>query len=552
MSSRVMPLVTLSLLLLGCASAPPGPVTVNLALINDFHGYLQPNPALFGQGQPGQLAGGVANVGGVIDHLRQQDPQTLVIGSGDLIGASPAVSALWADEPTLQAMNLLGLQLSAVGNHELDNGKAELLRLAHGGCDSNRPTKACQFEPHWQGMRFPYLAANLLDAQTGKPLFPAYRILSAHGQKIAFVGAVLKELDQVVTPKGLVGLQVTDEADSINALIPELRAQGVDAIVAVIHQGGTSQDPGSDCHDLQGPIVEVVKRLDPAVDLVASAHSHQAYTCHVGRIPVFQGGSYGQLVSHVSLQIDPRQHRVTRVQVENLPVIPGQYPADPPLAALVARVAARSQAVLARPIARLGAPRLDRLANSAGESALGDLIADAQLAAARSLGAQIALMNSGGIRNELALAPGQQRLTYAQLASCQPFANTLTLVDLTGAQLRELLEQPWRRDPVEPLQVSAGFTYTWDARRPVGQRIVPGSVRLDGQPLDDQRTYRLVVNSFLADGGDGATVLKAGRNRLETKITDIEALEHYLVQQDQQGRPAGQAEPAGRIRRQDG
>lgn len=552
MSSRVLPLVALSLLLLGCASAPPAPVTVNLALINDFHGYLQPNPALFGQGRPGQLVGGVANVGGVIDHLRQQDPQTLVIGSGDLIGASPAVSALWADEPTLQAMNLLGLQLSAVGNHELDNGKDELLRLAHGGCNSNRPTKACQFEPRWQGTRFPYLAANLLDAQTGKPLFPAYRILAAHGQKIAFVGAVLKELDQVVAPKGLLGLKVTDEADSINALIPELRAQGVDAIVAVIHQGGTSEDPGRDCHDLRGPIVEVVKRLDPAVDLVASAHSHKAYTCHVGRMPVFQGGSYGQLVSHVSLQIDPRQHRVTRVQVENLPVIPGQYPAEPQLAALVARVTARSQAVLERPIARLGTPRLDRLANSAGESALGDLIADAQLAAARPLGAQIALTNSGGIRNELALAPGQQRLTYAQLASCQPFANRLTLVDLTGAQLRELLEQPWRRDPVEPLQVSADFAYAWDARRPVGQRIVPGSVRLAGQPLDDQRTYRLVVNSFLADGGDGATVLKAGSNRLAMRITDLDALERYLVQQDRQGTPAGQAEPAGRIRRQDG
>lgn len=553
MRSRFPVSLALVLLLAGCARPSAQPVTVNLALINDFHGYLEPNPALFDQGRTGQLMGGIANVGGLIDQLRQGDPQTLVIGSGDLIGASPAVSALWADEPTLQAMNLLGLRLSAVGNHELDNGKAELLRQVRGGCDSRRPAKACQFEPHWQGTRFPYLAANLLDAHTDKPLFPAYRILEAHGQKIAFVGAVLKELDQVASPKGLAGLRVADEADSINALIPELKARQVDAIVAIIHQGGSSQAGGRDCQDLRGPIVAVVKRLDPAIDLVASAHSHKAYTCHVGRIPVFQGGSYGQLVSHVSLQIDPRQHHVIRVQMENLPVIPGRYPPDPQLAAWVARVVTRSKAVLERPVARLGVPRLEPSYDAAGESALGDLIADAQLAAVRDQGAQIALMNSGGIRNELALAPGQSRLTYAQLASCQPFGNTLTLVDLTGAQLRELLEQQWRRDPdARPLQVSAGFSYVWDGRRPAGQRVVPGSVRLDGVALDDRRHYRVVANNFLADGGDGATLLKDGTHRLETTITDLEALERYLVQQDRQGTPAGGAEPAGRIRHQDG
>lgn len=545
--------LALALLLTGCASPPSQPVTVNLALINDFHGYLEPNPALFDQGRKGQLMGGIANVGGLIDHLRQEDPQTLVIGSGDLIGASPAVSALWADEPTLQAMNLLGLQLSAVGNHELDNGQAELLRQVRGGCDSSRPAKACQFEPRWQGTRFPYLAADLLDARTNQPLFPAYRILQAHGQKIAFVGAVLKALDQMVSPKGLAGLKVTDEADSINAVIPELKARKVDAIVAIIHQGGTSLAGGPDCQDLQGPIVEVVKRLDPAIDLVASAHSHKAYTCHVGRMPVFQGGAYGQLVSHVSLQIDPHQRRVTGVQMENLPVVPGHYPPDPQLAAWVAGVVARSKTVLERPIARLGVSRLEPRYDTAGESALGDLIADAQLAAVRDQGAQIALMNSGGIRNELALVPGQSRLTYAQLASCQPFANTLTLIDLTGAQLRELLEQQWRRDPdARPLQVSEGFTYVWDGRRPVGQRVVPGSIRLNGEALADDRRYRIVANSFLADGGDGAALLRDGSNRRETVITDLEALERYLVQQDRLGKPAGQAESAGRLRRQDG
>jgi len=253
-----------------------------------------------------------------------------------------------------------------------------------------------------------------------------------------------------------------------------------------------------------------------------------------------------------ALQIDPGSRHVTQVRMENLPVIPGQYPPNSELAALVAQVADRSKTVLERPVARIGVPRLDNRQSAAGESALGDLIADAQLAAVRDKRAQIAFMNSGGIRNELALAPGKERLTYSQLASCQPFANTLTLVDLTGAELRELLEQQWRRDPdAKPLQVSAGFSCVWDARRPVGQRVVPGSVRLNGVVLDGHRRYRVVANNFLNDGGDGAALLKDGGNRLETALTDLQALEAYLVEQDRNGRPAGQREPAGRIRRQD-
>ncbi|GGL98569.1 bifunctional metallophosphatase/5'-nucleotidase [Pseudomonas asuensis] len=549
--------VTLSILLVACSSTQPKPVDVNLAVFNDFHGYLQPAKLAYPDtsapdGKRIIEAGGIDVLGGVINHLRHQDPELLVIASGDLISGSPPISSLWADEPTIEAMNLLGLQLSAVGNHELDNGKNELLRIVNGGCASNRPQKACQLHKNYQGARFTYLAANLIDNQTGKPVFPAYKILEAHGQKIAFVGAVLKDVARIVSPAGMDGLSVQDEADAINAQIPAIKAQGVEAIVAVIHQGGGTRESYNtpDCAHLQGPIVEITKRLDPAVDVVASAHTHQSYTCHVDNRLVFQGGSYGQFVSHVRLGIDPKTHDIVSANNENLTVDAHRYTPDPKLAALRQEVEARSQHVLQRPIARLAVPQITRSTDANGESALGDLIADAQLQATRKLGAQIAFMNGGGIRSNFTLEPGQSKLTYAQLAANQPFGNTLTLLTLSGAQLYQLMEEQWEsEDSAGLMQVSEGFSYRWDPAGKPGQKVVSGSLRLNGQPIRLDRDYRIVVNNFMAQGGDGLDTLKQGRQVQETGILDVDALEQYLVSKDASGAPAGRATPAGRIQR---
>ncbi|WP_455922144.1 bifunctional metallophosphatase/5'-nucleotidase [Pseudomonas putida] len=545
---RVLKATALALALSGCVSAPAKPVAVNIVAINDLHGYLQANRYAYkdGNGQVQRVeAGGIATLGGMLDQLRAQDPQLLFIGAGDLVGASPPLSAMWADEPTLLAMRGMGLKFSTIGNHELDNGKAEFLRQMNGGCQSSRPDKACQFQANFPGGGFPYLAANLIDTDTGKPLLPAYRIETVHGVKVAFVGAVLRDVAKVVSAKGMQGLKATDEADAVNAVIPELRAQGVNAIVAVVHQGGDTPEPFDkpDCSHLQGDIVDVAQRLDPAVDVLISAHSHQGYLCKVGKLLVTQGSSYGHLLTHLTLEVTPGTHQVTAIQAQNLLADPAKYQPDAKMAALQQAVEARSNTVLLRPVGTPGAPKITAAADINGESPLGDLITDAQLAMTRKLGAQIAFTNQGGIRNQLILSPGQAQLTYAQVASVQPFNNTLVLMSLTGAQLQQLLNQQWQAEDFNPLQISHGFSYRWDRTREGGDKVVPGSLMLDGKLVQASKSYRVVMNSFLADGGDRFGVFKQGAQRVDTRLIDLDALLGYL----QQTPGAGATTSAGRI-----
>ncbi len=535
--------LTVALALAGCASAPPKPVAVNIVAINDLHGYLQANRFAYkdANGTVQRMdAGGIATLGGMLDQLRAQDPQLLFIGAGDLVGASPPLSAMWADEPTLLALRGMGLKFSTLGNHELDNGKAEFLRQANGGCQSSRPEKACQFQANFPGGGFPYLAANLIDTDTGKPLLPAYRIETVRGVKVAFVGAVLHDVAKVVSAKGMQGLKATDEADAINAVIPQLKAQGVNAIVAVVHQGGDTPEPYDkpDCSQLQGDIVDVAQRLDPAVDVLISAHSHQGYLCKVGKLLVTQGSSYGHLLTHLTLEVTPGTHQVTAIEAQNLLADPHKYQPDAKMAALQQAVEARSNAILLRPVGTPGAPSISAAADTNGESPLGDLITDAQLAMTRKLGAQIAFTNQGGIRNHLILSPGQTQLTYAQVASVQPFNNTLVLMSLTGVQLQALLDQQWQGEDFNPLQVSKGFSYRWAANR-----VVPGSLRLDGKPVRPGQSYRVVMNSFLAGGGDRFSVFQQGAQREDSRMIDLDALLGYLAQEPK----AGAGEPAGRI-----
>ncbi|TWI54816.1 5'-nucleotidase [Pseudomonas duriflava] len=535
--------------LVGCATSPRAPVEVNILAINDFHGYLQPNTFRYADpaapdGVRSIKAGGIATLGGMLDELRQQDPQLLFVSAGDLIGGSPPISALWADEPTLEAFKAMGLRFSALGNHELDAGKEELLRQIHGGCDSVRKDKACTFRADFSGTGFPYLAANVIDTQTGQPLLPPYRIEEAHGVKVAFVGAVLQDVASVVRPSGLAGLRVTDEAEAINALIPELEKQGVNAIVAVVHQGGATPEPFDkpDCEHLQGDIVDIAQRLSPRVDALISAHTHQAYLCRVGRLLITQGNSYGHLLTHLTLTVTPGEHRVTSVTASNLVADPNRYKPSPQLAALQAEIESRSRDILQRPIARIQGNLLGRKLNRAGESLAGNVIADAQLAATRSMGAQVAFMNLGGIRGDLFLEPGQDRLTYSQVASVQPFNNSLVLLTLTGSQLQALLNEQWSQTgDFNPLQVSSTFSYRWDGRRPVNDRVVPGSLRIEGKPVEANRSYTVVVNNFLAEGGDRFSILTKAQTHRDTGISDIEALINHLMALDKAGTPAGGA-----------
>ncbi|SFB99146.1 bifunctional metallophosphatase/5'-nucleotidase [Massilia yuzhufengensis] len=548
--SRAALAVALALGLAGCAAtAGRAPVTINLVAMNDFHGNLEasryiPTAPDGAKGQPIR-AGGAEAVAAALQAWRKQDQDLIFVAAGDLVGASPAMSSLWADEPTIEALNMLGLHASAAGNHEFDAGRKELLRQQRGGCDSPRPAKACQMAPNFGGAKFTWLAANVVDSATGKPFIPAYRIEQSRGVKVGLVGAVLQDTQSVVMASGIAGLTFGDEADAINRAIPAMRAEGAEVIVVLVHEGGTTTDnpmtPG--CTNLKGPIVDIVKKLDPAVRLVVTGHTHQGYLCKVGDRTVTQASSYGHLLTRIAMTVQQgAPGNVADIKVENVLMKAGDYPADEKMVAFVAKVKESSRAALTRPIARLPAAPVLRKQNEAGEAPLGNLIADAILAATRNLGVQIGFMNEGGIRKDLEAGEGNVA-AFGQTQAVLPFGNTLVAMDLTGAQIRQLLEQQWRSASSNGsmLQVSNGFSYTWDARRPVGSRVT--GMRLDGKPLADTTTYRIVANNFLAEGGDNFPEFAKGTNRLETGMLDLDAFTDYLRASEGQGASLAPAAP---------
>ncbi|MRW91575.1 bifunctional metallophosphatase/5'-nucleotidase [Duganella sp. FT80W] len=553
-------LLAFGVTLAGCASKPPalpaGVTEVQLVAVNDFHGNLEASKytldSAAGGGERVITAGGIDTLGAALQAWRKQDPELLLVGAGDLVGASPAISSMWADEPTIGAMNLLGLRATSVGNHEFDQGRIELLRQQTGGCKSPRADKACKFDGSYQGAQFQYLAANVIDMTTRKPVLPAYKIETAHGVKIAFIGTVLKETAEASLASGIAGLEFVDEADAINRQLPELRKQGVGVFVVLIHQGGRTTDKfdQQDCAHLEGPIVDVVKRLDPAIRLVISGHSHQGYLCKVDGRLVTQSDMGGHLLGRIKLTVDTNTNSVRDVSAKQEVMVPGTWPADPALDAYLKKARARSEAALAQPVATIAVPSVKRDKDHKRESALGDLVADSMLYAGRPYGAQIALQNPGGIRQDLETSAGN-RVTLGQAMAVLPFGNALVVMNLRGAQIVELLEQQWldNRDSKRGLlQVSEGFSYEYDAMQPEGSRVVPGSVKLNGVPLDPNGSYRVMTNNFLAEGGDGFPGFTKGSNRAPTGIRDLDAFTEYLAKREQDLKPAGAAAAQARYK----
>jgi len=532
-----------ALLLSGCAPAPvrvTAPLEINLVALNDFHGNLEPSKYTYtppGATQPRTIqAGGIDVLKGALDAFRKDDPDLLFVAAGDLVGASPAVSSMFADEPSIVAMNRMGLVASSLGNHEFDQGPKELLRQQHGGCDSPRPDKACRFAPDFKGAGFTYLAANVVDARTGKNLVPGWRIVDVKGVKVGLIGAVLHDLASVTVAASIKGLAVGDEAASINAVLPAMRAQGAQVFVVLIHEGGFADQSYDkvDCNTLHGPIVAITKKLDPAIRLVISGHSHTAYLCKVDGRVVTQADAYGHLLSRIRMTLDPRTKAVEDIQVRNVVMAPDAFKPDPGLSAYLADVRAKSRAELDKPVARI-AGALSRHEMPSGESALGDVIADAAVAATRDQGAQVGFMNPGGIRKDLEAGEGGV-VTFGQAQAVLPFGNTLVVMDLTGAQLRRVLEQQWDRPASsEPsiLAVSGSVAYAWDGTQPPGRRVT--SVKVDGAPLDDNRTYRVVANNFLAGGGDNIPMFAGGTRRVETGLRDLDSLIAYLQKHPELG-----------------
>lgn len=545
--------IALALLAGSCAlvPAPAPPLELRLVAFNDFHGHLEtppfgltvPDDAAAGR-QARPAAGGVAHLATAVRELRAGKPHSAVVAAGDLVSASPLVSSLFHDEPTITALGDAGLEFSAPGNHEFDRGRDELQRLIAGGC---HPREGCVAGPY-AGARFRYLAANVFDTTTGRTLFPPYAIRHYDGVPVAFVGAVLRSTPAIVDRRGIRGLEFRDEADSVNALVPDLRRQGVEAIVLLLHEGGLPKGRFDDpaCPGFEGAVISLMKRLDAAVDVVVSGHTHQVYRCRVDGRLVTSAGSYGRFVTTIDLAIDRATRDVMAADARNHRVDTERYPADAAIAGHVARFAALTEARAGRVVGTVRG-EFTPVANAAGESNLGELVAQAQLAAMReAAGAQVAFTNPGGLRAPLASRRPDGAVTYGDLFSVQPFGNTLVAVTLSGAQLLRLLEQQWRHAPDRTrILPVAGLEYAWDGRRPHGRRVVPGSARIGGRPLEAERDYRVAVNGFLYSGGDGFTVFGEGRDPVGGPV-DVDALASFVAASAQVAAP-----PRGAIRRLD-
>jgi 5'-nucleotidase len=550
----------------GVAQAKPGgepsgpkPVEVQLLALNDFHGQLETlDPALTSSGriQTGPnsttdrtTAGGSEYLATQLAQLAEEQKKhnTITVAAGDLIGASPLLSAAFHDEPTIEALNLMGLDYTTVGNHEFDEGPAELLRIQNGGC---HPVDGCADGTPFAGADFQYLSANVFSDQTDDTLLPPYAIDNVQGVKIGFIGMTLEGTPNVVTAEGTRGLQFEDEILTANKYAAELQAQGVETIVVLLHEGGQQNGPNAwninQCNQLTGPIVPIAEGMSDAIDVVVSGHTHNAYNCVIDDKLVTSASSLGRLVTDIDLTIDRRTGDVLTAQAENV-INTRDVAKDAAQTELIARynevvgpiaaeVVGETSAALDRVRERLyqsGTSSTGAAVYALGESTMGNVIADAQLAATDDeQGAVAALMNPGGVRGELDAGP----VTYGEAFSVQPFSNVLTTLDLTGAQLQCLLEQQFQGIN-SPLYPSASLTYdvslggttaAANANPCTGTRVPDGSVEINGTPVVATQVYRITVNNFLAGGGDGFTVLRDFGVNAVTSMDDLVALIAYL------------------------
>jgi 5'-nucleotidase len=513
------------------------PVRVQLLATNDFHGNLEPPSGSSGRIRTGPSATDTVDAGGaeylatLIASLRAENPNTITVAAGDVIGASPLLSSLFHDEPTIESMNALGLDVTAVGNHELDEGTDELLRMQRGGC---HPTAGCFGGDGFDGAAFDFLAANVIHTESGEPLLPGTRIIERGGVRIGFIGLTLEGTPAIVSPSSLAGYRVDDEAETINRLVPGLLDAGVATVVVLLHEGLVNPSPEAfnGCDGVSGPASEISEKLDPAVSVLITGHTHNAYICRDANRLITSAASFGRLVTDIDLVF--AGNRLISAEARNV-VVTRDRAADPAQTALIARYDALAAPMANRVVGRAASDILR--APSAGlDSPLGGLIADAQLSAqspAEGIAGHVAFMNLGGVRGDLTagrVSGGEQpgEITYEEAFTVQPFGNLLVSMTLTGAQLVELLESQWRASKNEAaiLTPSATLHYTWSDTPGADGRRATG-IHIEGRPLDEAASYRVTVSSFLAEGGDGFTAFKAGTAR-KTGGSDVDAFTAWL------------------------
>ncbi|MFC0111139.1 bifunctional metallophosphatase/5'-nucleotidase [Kibdelosporangium aridum] len=530
---------------------------------NDFHGALEP-PTGSGGLVNGTPAGGAEYLATHVKRLRAageaSGQQVLTVGAGDLVGGTPLISAAFHDEPSVEVLSKLGLDISSVGNHEFDEGVTELKRLQKGGC---HPTDGCQDGDGFAGAAYRYLAANVVDKKSRLPILAPVDVKFVRGVPVGFVGMTLKGTPSIVNPAGIKDVEFLDEVKTANFYADLLRLIGVKSLVLLVHEGGAQspppavQDPSS-CANFAGPITDIVKGLRPEYGVVVSGHTHRFYSCALpnssgANTVVTSAGSNGTLVTNIEFTVNKKTKRFAEVAARNVIVEngvkrpdgtwatdpSGAFLRNPELVDKDAKVLVDKYRAAVAPIANrvVGKITADigRTATPAGESALGDVIADAQLAYTATAGAQIALMNPGGIRADLSFSnsPGGEaagEVTYGEAFTVQPFNNLVVTASLTGAQLKEVLEQQFvgfaGQTVQRILQVSTGFTYSYDSTKPAGERV--SAMALNGTPIDPAASYKVTSNDFLANGGDGFTKLSVGTGRVTAPGFDVDALVAHL------------------------
>ncbi|WP_215227924.1 bifunctional UDP-sugar hydrolase/5'-nucleotidase [Erythrobacter sp. 3-20A1M] len=514
---------------------------VQLLALNDFHGNLEaPQSALRYRdddgGEQTSVLGGGAQIATRLEQLRQDHEQTITVAAGDLIGASPLISAYYLDEPTVKALTAMKLDLASVGNHEFDRSIKELQRIQAGGCEQYTARQPCALEP-FAGAGFTYLAGNTVDDK-GQALFPGSAMRSFGDIRIGFIGLTLKETGNLTSADGTRGYRFTDEAEAANRFAAGLKAQGADAIVLLIHQGGdvTDRFQTEGCAGLTGPIVDIADRLDPSIGLVISGHTHEAYACRItapdGTVRTLtSAGRYAAFVTDIDLRFDTATKRVASIDAKNIPV-PADLPKEAKVAAIVDRYAAAIGPVGNRAVGTVFAGTDTERDSDCMDGAAEDFIADAQLFSARAGstdGADVAFINSGGVRTNFdAAADGT--LTYGEIFSMQPFGNSVEILELTGAQLTAILESQFCDADASKvcgtlLVPSANASYLVTPGQPIGSRVT--AFRIDGQTVAPDRAYRVAVNNFLAAGGDGFTGFADGKSVGSGGI-DVDAVERYL------------------------
>jgi 5'-nucleotidase len=580
---RSLGLVLAALLALsGVAQAKPAARSVQLQVlaINDLHGHLAPetpgtiqvgccNPVIdsktglqTGWTQKTVPAGGIAYLSTHIKELRKGHANSVTVGAGDLIGASPLVSALFHDEPTIEALNTIPLDVTGVGNHEFDEGIDELQRMRFGdqnGGDGCHPVDGCQDGTPFGGSIFQYLAANVFYGDTDETIFPPYEIRTAGKVKVAFIGLTFEGTPTVVTPSAVEGLRFAPEVQTVNTLVDKLRAeQGVQAFVVLLHQGGSQRAPSppafpgnpptgneytdvNGCVNFNGPeISEIAQGLDEHVGAIVSAHTHQPYVCTLGGKLVTSASSFGRVVTDIELTIDQASQRITGATATNN-IVTQDVKADKAAQAILDQYRTLSAPLANKVIGSIAADiRSGRDnppgTNAAGEQPMGDVIADAMLAATSAEdfgGAVAALMNSGGVRAGLLydqISGGEQpgEVTYGEAFTVQPFGNTLVVKTCTGAQLYAVLEQQFNNPSAGRNAImlpSGNVHYQWNSA--TTPRVVPGSLTISGTAVDPDATYRVAMNNFMADGGDNYTVFRQCTNALGGEV-DLDAFARYL------------------------